>query len=288
MSIEIGFIYVLSNESIPGLLKIGFTTRSVEERAEELYTTGVPTKFKIEFKLKVTDPGIWERKVHEHLSDFKESKEWFRIPVQDAIQKIHAVVGKNGLKNIELYTSKNLEREFEELIKKFYSVYVKRTQHSRGLFRERLAKYLIEYIEAVRKDLIRNSKFSSIFWSLNKDFKIIGDDSQKTLKSIQTFEFELMKGEEEFRLEVLGGIKNNLEMKESAVNINNIVQHPDGYIQAYIGDTWMLRQVNRAKINDRLLLYVLDRVGEVSSGGVVNYSLAPFRNKITSLKSNRF
>ena len=36
-----GFLYVLENDSMPGLLKIGKTSRSPHERAGELFTTGV-------------------------------------------------------------------------------------------------------------------------------------------------------------------------------------------------------------------------------------------------------
>lgn len=43
-----GYVYVLSNPCMPGIVKIGKTTRSVEDRANELYQTGVPEPFKVE------------------------------------------------------------------------------------------------------------------------------------------------------------------------------------------------------------------------------------------------
>lgn len=42
-----GYVYILSNPSMPGLVKIGKTTRNVEQRAQELWQTGVPTPFVI-------------------------------------------------------------------------------------------------------------------------------------------------------------------------------------------------------------------------------------------------
>jgi hypothetical protein len=85
MSRSIGFLYVLSNEYSPGLLKIGYTTKSVEQRALELYTTGVPAKFNIEYKIKIVDPQFWESKVHKALTDKRVNKEWFKLSVDEAI-----------------------------------------------------------------------------------------------------------------------------------------------------------------------------------------------------------
>ena len=44
-----GIVYVLSNEAMPGLVKIGLTQRSeLEVRLNELYSTGVPLPFTCE------------------------------------------------------------------------------------------------------------------------------------------------------------------------------------------------------------------------------------------------
>ena len=41
-----GYVYLLTNEAMPGYVKIGFTERTVEERIEELSKpTGVPMPF---------------------------------------------------------------------------------------------------------------------------------------------------------------------------------------------------------------------------------------------------
>jgi hypothetical protein len=47
-----------------GVLKIGRTMRTPEERVKELYSTGVPTPFKIEFAKKVADVVQKERLLH--------------------------------------------------------------------------------------------------------------------------------------------------------------------------------------------------------------------------------
>lgn len=43
------FVYVLTNPSMPGLVKVGKTTTSPGQRMAELHTTGVPTAFELEF-----------------------------------------------------------------------------------------------------------------------------------------------------------------------------------------------------------------------------------------------
>ena len=63
-----GYIYVLSNPSMPGVLKIGKTTRDVTARAMELQSTGLPTPFEIEFSIHVNDCHSLEKSVHDSLA----------------------------------------------------------------------------------------------------------------------------------------------------------------------------------------------------------------------------
>lgn len=62
-----GYVYILKNPSMPGLLKIGKTTRSVEQRCNELWQTGVPTPFSVVDEVYSPDCGALEREVHEYL-----------------------------------------------------------------------------------------------------------------------------------------------------------------------------------------------------------------------------
>lgn len=86
----LGWIYVLSNASMPGLLKIGQSTADPEFRALELHTTGVPQPFQVEYKGLFEDFAALERRVHSALSDQREhrSREFFRMSVQAAVQRI--------------------------------------------------------------------------------------------------------------------------------------------------------------------------------------------------------
>lgn len=81
-----GFVYVLTNPSMPGLVKIGMTTRSVEERAEELYTSGVPERFEVAYYTPSPDCEELERAVHESLSKQRKngSREFFEVSTLQA------------------------------------------------------------------------------------------------------------------------------------------------------------------------------------------------------------
>ena len=43
-----GYLYCFSNHSYPGILKVGMTERTPEQRIKELFKTGVPSPFHIE------------------------------------------------------------------------------------------------------------------------------------------------------------------------------------------------------------------------------------------------
>ena len=51
------YVYILSNESMPGLLKIGYTSCDPRKRAAELFTTGVPEPFRVELVL-ISDDAL--------------------------------------------------------------------------------------------------------------------------------------------------------------------------------------------------------------------------------------
>lgn len=90
-----GWVYVLTNPSMPGLVKIGFTSRDPSKRAAELaQATGVPTPFAIAWCRAVVDsPGI-EATVHRMLDDRRVSgREFFRCDVKTARQVIEAAAG---------------------------------------------------------------------------------------------------------------------------------------------------------------------------------------------------
>jgi hypothetical protein len=88
-------VYILTNPSLPNLVKIGRTERSVEERASELSgTTGVPTPFEIFRAFHVSNSVELERIVHERLKSYRisSSREFFRIDPETACDLISSLI----------------------------------------------------------------------------------------------------------------------------------------------------------------------------------------------------
>jgi hypothetical protein len=92
-----GFIYILSNESMPGLLKVGLTENSVRQRIRELSgSTGVPTEFKVErfFEIDARCLLQVEQTIHRDLKDsgFHHQKEFFRLSITQCTNVAEEVI----------------------------------------------------------------------------------------------------------------------------------------------------------------------------------------------------
>ena len=88
---EPGYIYVMVNPSMEGLVKIGKTTREPESRAKELsQATGVATPFYVAFSIFVLDCHSAEEFVHAILEHkgFRNTanREFFQMPLRQAIE----------------------------------------------------------------------------------------------------------------------------------------------------------------------------------------------------------
>ena len=68
-----GCVYILKNEAMPGLIKIGYTTRTAEKRADELYEgiTGVPMPFEVAHEYLCEEPEKLEREIHRKLTSHR-------------------------------------------------------------------------------------------------------------------------------------------------------------------------------------------------------------------------
>lgn len=85
-----GIVYVLTNPAMPGLVKIGMTTReNLDARMKELYGTGVPVPFECKYacKVKASDCAKIEKALHEAFAPnrINANREFFQIKPDQAI-----------------------------------------------------------------------------------------------------------------------------------------------------------------------------------------------------------
>jgi T5orf172 domain len=90
-----GYLYILSNQAMPGLLKIGLTMRTVPHRIAELSAaTGVPSAFIVEAYFESSNPQQHEKAVHRKLQERRVTgKEFFRVRLEEAVECLRVVTG---------------------------------------------------------------------------------------------------------------------------------------------------------------------------------------------------
>ena len=74
-------VYVLTNEAMPGYIKIGRTSTSVEQRMRELHNTSVPLPFQCYYAARVEDDLTLERTLHAAFDDHRiqKNREFFKL-----------------------------------------------------------------------------------------------------------------------------------------------------------------------------------------------------------------
>lgn len=97
-------VYVLTNEAMDGLVKIGLTTTSVEERIKQLDNTSLPLPFQCFYAAEVVNAAVVENKLHKIFADkrVRSNREFFRVAanqVREAIQlaELRDVTPKNDV-----------------------------------------------------------------------------------------------------------------------------------------------------------------------------------------------
>ena len=92
MSLEI--VYVLTNPAMPGFVKIGKTAiEDVNQRLSQLYTTGVPFPFELQFACKVRNSDEVEQALHRAFAPNRVNarREFFKIEPDQAIAIVKGI-----------------------------------------------------------------------------------------------------------------------------------------------------------------------------------------------------
>lgn len=94
-----GIVYVLTNEAMPGLVKIGKTTQDDPlVRMDQLYTTGVPVPFECVIAMQVEKPDEVEKALHIAFGPdrINPRREFFKIGAEQAI----VIIKQMGLEDV--------------------------------------------------------------------------------------------------------------------------------------------------------------------------------------------
>ena len=93
-------VYILTNEAMPGLVKVGRTNSDLASRIKQLFQTGVPLPFELFFACEVNDSTFVEQNLHDAFGDHRVSRnrEFFRI----APERVRAALQLGALREITL------------------------------------------------------------------------------------------------------------------------------------------------------------------------------------------
>jgi hypothetical protein len=108
-------IYILTNEAMPGYIKIGFTTNSVEERLKQLDRTSVPLPFERYYSAEVEDARRDEEWLHSIFADrrVRGNREFFKMNPELAALALKKIEIKEV--RVENNLTKEQEREVDEI-----------------------------------------------------------------------------------------------------------------------------------------------------------------------------
>lgn len=82
-----GWVYIITNPSIPNVLKVGWSKNDPKLRAEQ-FNTGAPDNYIVEYDALVDEPDKIEKQAHSLLEEHDKKKEWFRCDISIAVMAI--------------------------------------------------------------------------------------------------------------------------------------------------------------------------------------------------------
>lgn len=96
-----GVVYILSNESMPYLLKVGCSTDTAIARAKQLSAaTASPTPFVVAYSRFVSDCNEVEAKMHQIFADRRvnDGREFFEVSLYEAATALDGLCGDKRFK----------------------------------------------------------------------------------------------------------------------------------------------------------------------------------------------
>ena len=124
MSKKKEIVYVLQNEAMPGLIKIGIThDEQVDKRLQTLYTTGVPLPFECIWAGEVDNCAEIESLIHNAFSDFRinPKREFFKLKPERVIPLLKKLASAEIMANkVEKMFNGSVSVAEKEAVKQFH------------------------------------------------------------------------------------------------------------------------------------------------------------------------
>ncbi|MBI0277114.1 GIY-YIG nuclease family protein [Hafnia alvei] len=175
-----GWVYILSNECMPGIYKIGMTNNHPSVRAKELSSaTGVPVPFKVEAMFHCDNAAYSETEIHASLSDCRinESREFFQEDLENLIGVCEGETQANSASGVQALADRYEIISFENLDE--LNLPALFDDIGINVFGDRLA--IAERLIRLGAELVREklNKFGcSIVFSDDKSFAIMCEEQQ--------------------------------------------------------------------------------------------------------------
>ena len=166
MNNSIGYVYVLTNEHVPDLVKVGYTSRDPRTRAAELSNvTGVPGKWIVYHSWKIENQYEAEQQVFAELKQHRETGEFLKLRPRDAVEAISVVraanetIGPDDLSPIareeaeKIPNDKILRHEQEKLKRMFTQI----DKELRGVAKQASDSMFEVKVPLMKRNRIRNA-----------------------------------------------------------------------------------------------------------------------------------
>lgn len=114
------FVYILTNEAMPGYVKIGITERDIAKRISELDSTGVPLPFRCYYAAEVSDYKKIEKALHTAFGDrrVRSSREFFTVDPYRVKAILEAIAIREVTPEIQIIESVEDSKAVELAIKR--------------------------------------------------------------------------------------------------------------------------------------------------------------------------
>jgi hypothetical protein len=114
------FVYILTNEAMPGYVKIGITERDIAKRITELDSTGVPLPFRCYYAAEVSDHKKIEKALHVAFGDrrVRSSREFFTVDPYRVKAILEAIAIREVTPELQIFESKEDAQAVELAIRR--------------------------------------------------------------------------------------------------------------------------------------------------------------------------